>query len=351
MNLSSLDKHNANLSILYPQPDTWYIIIHATCYNRNGKSVNCRQCGEISILMNIRTKKCVLSDQSPCGNHGTCQEIQKNVLHYATCNCFKGYTGWDCTNISNTITPTLFFTSATLLISSNVFFIPAICIAIKRKLYAEGLVYLASMLISALYHACDDQNGRHGRFCIAKYEVLQYNDFFSSILAFWVTLVAMAELPIDFVPLCHMTGVFVITFAMQVDRMCLMSILIPLSMGIMIPIFTYIYRIVKVSSSARKCKKPSRKILLGLLFAIAGLLLYSFIETEENYQYVHSVWHIVMATSLIFLLPPTRSKQTTRSRNIFLNNDSESSCSYKEFYEIPTFTSVIDQENQTILSN
>lgn len=81
---------------------------------------------------------------------------------------YSGYTGWDCTDISSTITPTSFFMSATLLILSNVFFIPAICIAIKRKLYVEGLVYLATMLFSSLYHACD-QNGQ--RFCIAKYEV------------------------------------------------------------------------------------------------------------------------------------------------------------------------------------
>lgn len=48
------------------------------------------QIERISILLNIHTKKCTFSDQNPCGNHGICQEIQKNVLHYATCNCFKG---------------------------------------------------------------------------------------------------------------------------------------------------------------------------------------------------------------------------------------------------------------------
>ncbi|XP_072750640.1 post-GPI attachment to proteins factor 6 isoform X2 [Anoplolepis gracilipes] len=293
MNLSSLNKYNTNLLIIYPQPGTWYIISHATCYNWNSKPVHC-QYKNISILMNIRIKKCVLSDQSPCSNHGVCQEIQKNVLHYATCNCFKGYTGWDCNDISNTFTAISSFMSIMLLILSNAFFIPAIFIAFKRKLYAEGLVYLVTMLFSSLYHACDQTDGQ---FCIVKYEVLQYNDFFSSILAFWVTLVAMTELPIDFVPLCHMIGVFVITFGVQVNKMCLISILVPLSMGIII-------------------------------------------------LYVHSVWHIVMAMSLIFLLPPARSKQPISSRNTFFNNANESSWCYKEPYE--TFT-IIDQEIQTKL--
>jgi len=53
------------------------------------KPVRC-QIKEMSIILNVRTKKCMFSDQSPCGNHGICQEIQKNILHYAICNCFKG---------------------------------------------------------------------------------------------------------------------------------------------------------------------------------------------------------------------------------------------------------------------
>lgn len=339
MNLSTLNKRNTSLLIAYPQPGTWYIIILATCYSY-GMPVRC-QIERISILLNIHTKKCTFSDQNPCGNHGICQEIQKNVLHYATCNCFKGYTGWDCTDISSTISA-ISLMSAVLLVMSNIFFIPAIYIAIKRRLYAEGLVYLITMLFSSLYHACD-QSG--GQFCITKYELLQYIDFFSSILAFWVTLVAMAELPIAFVPLCHMMGVFVITFGMQIDRMCLISISVPLSLGIIIPIFTHTYR----TFQSKKCKKPSRRILLGLLFAIIGLVLYSFIETEKNYQYVHSVWHIIMAISLIFLLPPMKSKQSTSSINASFNDDSESwSC--KESYGIPTFT-IIDQENRTIVSS
>ncbi|XP_011646834.1 post-GPI attachment to proteins factor 6-like [Pogonomyrmex barbatus] len=336
INLSSLNKRNASLLIAYPQPDTWYILILATCYNNN-KPAHC-QVEEISMLFDIRTKKCMFSDQSPCGNYGTCQEIQKDVIHYATCNCFKGYTGWNCTDISSTI-PAISLISIILLVISNAFFMPAIYIAMKRKLYVEGFVYLVTMLFSSFYHACD-QDG--ARFCITKYEVLQYSDFFSSILAFWVTLVAMAELPIAFVPLCHMMGVFVITFGVQIDRMCLINILIPLSLGVIIPVFTHIYR----AFLSRKCKKPSRRLLLGLFLAITGLLLFSFIETEKNYQYVHSVWHIVMATSLIFLLPSTKSRQTASLTNISFNDDNELwNC--KESYRIPTFI-IIDQENRTI---
>ncbi|XP_024867557.1 transmembrane protein 8B-like isoform X3 [Temnothorax curvispinosus] len=274
INLSSLNKRNASLLIAYPQPGTWYIIILATCYTY-GTPVPC-QIEKMSILLNIHTRKCTFSDQSPCGNHGICQEIQKNILHYATCTCFKGYTGWDCTDISSTVSA-IPLISAMLLVMSNIFFVPAIYIAVKRKLYAEGLVYLVTMLFSSLYHACDQSDGQ---FCITKYEI-----------------------------------------------------------------FTHTYRIFQ----SKKCKKPSKRILLGLLFAITGLLLYSFIETEKNYQYVHSVWHIIMAISLIFLLPPAKSQHTTSLTNTSFNDDSES-WNWKESYRIPTFA-IIDQENRTIASN
>ncbi|XP_077255398.1 post-GPI attachment to proteins factor 6 isoform X3 [Temnothorax americanus] len=341
--LSSLNKRNASLLIAYPQPGTWYIIILATCYT-SGTPVPCQR-EKMSILLNIRTRKCTFSDQSPCGTHGRCQEIQKNILHYATCTCFKGYTGWACTDVSSTVSA-ISLISATLLVMSNIFFVPAIYIAVKRKLYAEGLVYLITMLFSSLYHACDQSDGQ---FCITTYEILQYSDFFSSILAFWVTLVAMADVPRAFVPLCHMTGVFIITFGMQRDRRCLISTSIPLSLGIIIPlllqIFTHTYRIFQ----SKKCKKPSKRILVGLLFAITGLLLYSFIETEKNYQYVHSVWHIIMAISLIFLLPPANAQHTTSVTNTSFDDDSES-WAWKESYRIPTFA-IRDQENRTIASN
>lgn len=74
------------------------------------------------------------------------------------------------------------------------------------------------------------------RFLLNLFQVLQYSDFFSSILAFWVTLIAMAELPIHFISVCHMFGVFIIAFGVQSNKTSLISILIPLGMGIMIPV-------------------------------------------------------------------------------------------------------------------
>lgn len=64
-----------------------------------------------------------------------------------------------------------------MLTLSNGFFIPAIYLAVKRGLYTEGLVYLATMLFSSMYHACDQYVMTY---CIAKYEVRKL--FYKTIL-------------------------------------------------------------------------------------------------------------------------------------------------------------------------
>lgn len=59
----------------------------------------------------------------------------------------------------------------------------------------------------------------------------------------------------------------------------------------------------------RHCYPPTWKrwafyLCPGALIAAAAVLLYAFVETEENYFYIHSIWHMLIAGSVGFLLPP-----------------------------------------------
>ena len=66
--------------------------------------------------------------------------------------------------------------------------------------------------------------------------MLQYCDFFFGILAFWVTLVAMAGIPVQYESFFHMLGVVIITCGVQIDKTGLSSTLIPMMIGGSLPV-------------------------------------------------------------------------------------------------------------------
>ena len=49
-------------------------------------------------------------------------------------------------------------------------------------------------------------------------------------------------------------------------------------------------------------------ILPGTLFAVAGLVVNATFETDKNYFWVHSTWHLCMGLGVLFLIPPRDRK-------------------------------------------
>ena len=46
----------------------------------------------------------------------------------------------------------------------------------------------------------------------------------------------------------------------------------------------------------------------GFTLAALGLILFAFVETKDNYKFVHSAWHMLMAGSVICFLPPSHCR-------------------------------------------
>lgn len=67
-------------------------------------------------------------------------------------------------------------------------------------------------------------------------QVLQFCDFFCSILAFWVTLIAISGISPKFSSTLHMVGVVIIAVGVEYNRTGLLVFIIPVGLGVVIPV-------------------------------------------------------------------------------------------------------------------
>ncbi|CAG7690930.1 unnamed protein product [Allacma fusca] len=303
------------LLIPFPEPDAWFISFTTMCF-LEGKKVPC-YVEEVLVSLDVRTQPCVLTKQSspgspiyPCGQYGLCQEVHKGQFFYTACHCIGGYRGWACSDDSEATPKSLLIATTLLLTLSNLFFIPAIVLAVRRKMFTHVLVYFATMISSTLYHACDQD--LYG-YCLTRYQVLQFCDFFCSILAFWITLISLAKSHPKYDSVLYMLGAVVIAIGVEYNRTGLMVFIVPFCLGIGIPISVWTYRSIQSKTFLTPTLSALLLFIPGVLLGGAGLILFAFVETEDNYRYTHSAWHVIIALSLVYLLPKQRLKKETFS--------------------------------------
>ena len=189
------------------------------------------------------------------------------------------------------------------------------------------------MFFSTFYHTCDQEmNHKHlpmglEKACHALYvskEVLQFCDFFCAIMSFWVTIISMAKLPERLVSFLHMLGVLLVSILVQYNRNGIQVFAVPIPLGILILVITLIVR----SYKRRKVLKANRTcaiwLTLGIMCAVTAVLIFALIETTSNYQFVHSGWHVMIAMSLVFLLPYCKREHSC-SKSILPKSESLSS--------------------------
>lgn len=114
--------------------------------------------------------------------------------------------------------------------------------------------------------------------------MLQFCDFFCSILAFWVTLIALAKSPPKYDSALYMLGAVVIAIGVEYNRTGLMVFVFPFALGISIPISVWSYRSIKNRSIIVPKLTSVLLFLPGVFLGGAGLVLFAFVETEDNYR-------------------------------------------------------------------
>ncbi|XP_076346292.1 post-GPI attachment to proteins factor 6-like isoform X3 [Tachypleus tridentatus] len=319
VNTSSEDHRVLTMLIPYPEPGPWYLALTPRCYFQENDGnenevvdVRCHS-NKAYITMNIRSSSCI---QDGCGDHGKCHRYFSGGFIFSTCVCSLGWRGWGCTDDAHAIPDFQLLLGVLLLTLSNIFFIPAIVLSVYRHYYTEALIYFVTMFFSTFYHACDAEMYS---FCIMRLSVLQFCDFYSAILAFWVTLIVMANLPVTLQSLTHMAGAVGITLGVEYDRTGLWVFLVPSGVGLIILTISWVTR----CRYQRACYPRKRTWLLcllpGVIIAVVGLVIFAFLQTDENYKYVHSGWHAAMALSVLFLLPERQEPKDSHEEGLHMS--------------------------------
>ncbi|XP_068218327.1 post-GPI attachment to proteins factor 6-like [Palaemon carinicauda] len=288
--------------IPFPEPGPWYLTLYPECFLYNASDIVDCTVNETTIIFGVSSASCL---QGKCGKYGSCYQYISGGFIFSTCVCEAGYRGWGCTDSSQATSNWELLLATLLLTLSNLFFLPAVILALKRRYFAEATVYAFTMVFSTFYHACDQEPYN---FCIMRLSVMQFCDFYSAIFSFWVTLIVMADLPHSLYSLLHVAGAMVVALGVEYDRTGLWVFVVPSVSAFFIMITSWIWHCKKDKSCYPAKGYWLTCLLPGVLLAASGLICYAFLETHDNYYYVHSAWHATMALAILCLLPPRREK-------------------------------------------
>ncbi|XP_038049593.1 transmembrane protein 8B-like [Patiria miniata] len=281
----------------FPAPGVWYLSLESQCKSNASKLEPCIDTTYVGL--DIGMFGCI----DGCGEYGKCHSsIDMGIIYYY-CACKRGYRGWACTDDSEAWSQAYFLSRLLLLTLSNTFFIFPCLLALKRRHFVPAIAYFCTLIFSSFYHSCDS-----GSLCIMSFNTLQFCDFFAAFMAIFLTLITMAKLPAPLKQSLEILGAFGMALGTTYNRFSLWAAAVPVGVGLTVLLISWSRRWYK----RRRCY-PTTKwrwllfILPGAAVIITGLCLFAFLETSDNYQYVHSAWHVAMAIGVLFLLPPRES--------------------------------------------
>ncbi|CAK1550426.1 unnamed protein product [Leptosia nina] len=254
-----------------------------------------------TIVLSISSTSCV---NGRCSNHGNCGLNTFGGLVMSYCSCSSGYGSWDCSDDSRMDSKAYMLVSILLLTLSNFLFLFSIYVASIRYYYTEAMMYAFTMVFSSFYHACDAP--AQVAYCIIRGNILQFGDFYCGLMSFWVTLLAMSIIGDKLRSTLQLTGAIVIALLTTWNMHSFVSFLLPVAVGVAILLASWYIDY----SKSRYMRYPksyyTRHLPLGIVLVSVGLICYAFLQTEQNYKIVHSIWHMIIALSVAFLLPDVK---------------------------------------------
>ncbi|XP_029410732.1 post-GPI attachment to proteins factor 6 isoform X2 [Nannospalax galili] len=298
----SASSYTANLIIPYPETDNWYLSLQLVCPE---SSEDCEP-----AVAHVETTLYLIPCWNDCGPYGQCLLLRRYGYLYAGCSCKAGWRGWSCTDNSTAQTVAQQRAAALLLTLSNLMFLAPIAVSVHRSFLVEASVYFYTMFFSTFYHACDQPG--EAVLCILSYDTLQYCDFLGSGASTWVTILCMARLKTILKQVLLVLGTLVIAMSLQLDRRGIWNLMGPCLFAFVIMVSMWVYR----CAHRHQCYPTSWQrwvfyLLPGISMALVGIAIYTSMMTSDNYYYTHSIWHILLAGSAAFLLPPREEQAET----------------------------------------
>ncbi|XP_076440051.1 post-GPI attachment to proteins factor 6-like isoform X2 [Babylonia areolata] len=259
---------SGQLYVPYPEEGLWTVALGMQCYNAtNGSSWEVVECvnGTQRAWLNVTVQSCV---DGRCGGQGGCKEYIKSsdFIVFSTCDCSAGWRGFGCTDGREALSDSSQLVEVLLLTLSNLFFLPAIVLAVYRRYYVEAIVYFYNMFFSTFYHACDGDRIEKYVYCMTKYSVLATGDFLASTVSLWVTIIAMAQIPIDYTSAIQMAGPLALIIGVLLDRTSLWVIAAPTAVGLALVAVCWVTQ----CCYSKRCFPEKRRylwMLPGVLFA------------------------------------------------------------------------------------
>ncbi|XP_027719011.1 post-GPI attachment to proteins factor 6-like isoform X2 [Vombatus ursinus] len=290
----------AMLSVPYPETGNWYLSLQLIC------PTNVSECQQVQA--NVEASMSLTPCFNDCGPYGQCRLLRRHGYLYASCTCKAGWEGWSCTDDTKAQTVVQQNVATLLLTLSNLMFLLPVTVAVYRHYVVEASVYTYTMFFSTFYHACDQPGV--AVLCIMDYDTLQYCDFLGSVVSIWVTILCMARVKTFVKYVLFVLGTLIIAMSLQLDRRGIWNMMGPCLCALIIMISMWVYRCIhRHHCYPTSWKRWAFYLLPGISLAFVAIAIYTFMGTNDNYFYTHSIWHVLMASSVAFLLPP-RDKNT-----------------------------------------
>lgn len=105
---------------------------------------------KVTLLNCVHTPQFIQCQEMAQGNDGL-----NFLMIFQVCR--EGWQGWGCEDGDEAQGWSNVVTGVCLLTLSNLFFLPPAVVAFRRRLFSQALLFIATMVASVLYHACDNE--------------------------------------------------------------------------------------------------------------------------------------------------------------------------------------------------